>query len=42
VDVFYIQDEWGEKIEEKQKSDRLKQILLHRLTPQEEMTPKDH
>ena len=42
VDVFYIQDEWGEKIEEKQKSDRLKQILLNRLTPQEEITLKDH
>ncbi len=33
VDVFYVQDEWGEKIEEKQKTDRLKQILLNRLTP---------
>jgi [protein-PII] uridylyltransferase len=32
VDVFYVQDEWGEKIEEKQKTDRLKQILLNRLT----------
>jgi [protein-PII] uridylyltransferase len=42
VDVFYVQDEWGEKIEEKQKTDRLKQILLNRLPPQEEITLKDH
>ena len=42
VDVFYIQDEWGEKIEEKQKTDRLRQILLNRLTPQGEITSKDH
>jgi len=41
VDVFYVQDEWGEKIEQKQKTDRLKQILLNRLTPQEEIAPKD-
>ncbi|HVP76424.1 MAG TPA: ACT domain-containing protein, partial [Thermodesulfobacteriota bacterium] len=41
VDVFYVQDEWGEKIEEKQKIDRLKQILLNRLIPQEEITLKD-
>jgi [protein-PII] uridylyltransferase len=38
VDVFYVQDEWGEKIEEKQRTDRLKQILLNRLTLREEMT----
>ncbi len=42
VDVFYIQDEWGEKIEEKQKTDRLRQILLKRLTPQDGITSKDH
>lgn len=41
VDVFYVQDEWGEKIEEKPKTDRLKQILLNRLTLREEMTPQD-
>jgi [protein-PII] uridylyltransferase len=41
VDVFYVQDEWGEKIEEKQKIDRFKQILLNRLIPQEEITLKD-
>ena len=32
VDVFYIQDEWGEKIVEKDRIDRLKQTLLNRLT----------
>jgi [protein-PII] uridylyltransferase len=38
VDVFYVQDEWGEKIEGKQKIDHLKQTLLRRLTSQEEIT----
>jgi [protein-PII] uridylyltransferase len=33
VDVFYVQDEWGEKIEAKQKVDNLIQTLLSRLTP---------
>jgi [protein-PII] uridylyltransferase len=32
VDVFYVQDTWGEKIEEKQKVDHLKKILLNRMT----------
>ncbi len=32
VDVFYVQDTWGEKIEEKQKVDSLKQALLNRIT----------
>jgi [protein-PII] uridylyltransferase len=32
VDVFYIQDEWGEKIVEKPQVDHLKQVLLTRLT----------
>ncbi len=31
VDVFYVQDTWGEKIEEKQKVENLKETLLHRL-----------
>ena len=31
VDVFYVQDTWGEKIVEKQKVEHLKQTLLHRL-----------
>jgi [protein-PII] uridylyltransferase len=33
LDVFYVQDEWGEKIGEKQKVDNLRQTLFHRLTP---------
>lgn len=32
VDVFYVQDTWGEKVEEKQKVDSLKQALLNRIT----------
>ncbi len=32
VDVFYVQDAWGEKIEEKHKVENLKETLLHRLT----------
>jgi [protein-PII] uridylyltransferase len=32
VDVFYVQDTWGEKIEEKQKVENLKETLLRRLT----------
>jgi [protein-PII] uridylyltransferase len=31
VDVFYVQDEWGEKIERKEKIAQLKQLLLQRL-----------
>ena len=34
VDVFYIQDEWGEKFIEKDRIDRLKQTLLNRLQPE--------
>jgi [protein-PII] uridylyltransferase len=41
VDVFYVQDTLGEKIEGKQKTDRLKQLLLSRLTLREEMTVDD-
>lgn len=33
VDVFYVQDEWGEKIVEREKANHLKQLLLNRLTP---------
>jgi [protein-PII] uridylyltransferase len=33
VDVFYVQDEWGEKIVEPEKANHLKQLLLTRLTP---------
>jgi [protein-PII] uridylyltransferase len=32
VDVFYVQDTWGEKIEERQKVEHLKQTLFRRLT----------
>ena len=32
VDVFYVQDTLGEKVEGKQKVDHLKQTLLHHLT----------
>lgn len=32
VDVFYVQDEWGEKIVEPEKANHLKQLLLNRLT----------
>ena len=35
VDVFYVQDEWGEKIVEKQKIENLKTSLLHGLTSRE-------
>jgi [protein-PII] uridylyltransferase len=38
VDVFYIQDEWGEKIVERQKIEHLKQTLLRRLPSQGEIT----
>jgi [protein-PII] uridylyltransferase len=41
VDVFYVQDSLGEKIEGKQKTDRLKQVLLSRLTLREEVTADD-
>ncbi len=35
VDVFYVQDEWGEKIAGKQKIENLRESLSLRLTPQE-------
>jgi len=35
VDVFYVQDEWGEKIVEKQKIEHLKQTLLRRFPTRE-------
>jgi [protein-PII] uridylyltransferase len=37
VDVFYIQDEWGEKVVEKQKIEHLKQTLLRRFPTREEI-----
>jgi [protein-PII] uridylyltransferase len=39
VDVFYVQDEWGEKIKEKNRTDQLKRAILSRLTPQEDSLP---
>jgi [protein-PII] uridylyltransferase len=36
VDVFYVQDEWGEKIKEKNKTDQLKRTVLSRLTARED------
>jgi [protein-PII] uridylyltransferase len=35
VDVFYIQDEWGEKIVERNRIDQLKRTILSRLTNRE-------
>ncbi len=39
VDVFYVQDEWGEKIKEKNRTDQLKRTLLSRLAPRKETLP---
>ena len=39
VDVFYVQDEWGEKIKEKNRTDQLKRTVLSRLAPQEDNLP---
>ena len=39
VDVFYVQDEWGEKIKEKNRTDQLKRTILSRLTPREDSLP---
>ena len=39
VDVFYIQDEWGEKIKEKNMTDQLKRTVLSRLTAREDSLP---
>jgi [protein-PII] uridylyltransferase len=39
VDVFYVQDEWGEKIREKNKVDQLKKTVSHRLAPAENNQP---
>jgi [protein-PII] uridylyltransferase len=40
VDVFYVQDEWGEKIKEKNRTDQLKRTILYRLTPREDSQPQ--
>jgi [protein-PII] uridylyltransferase len=39
VDVFYVQDEWGEKISEKNRIDQLRKTVLHRLTSREGRLP---
>jgi [protein-PII] uridylyltransferase len=39
VDVFYVQDEWGEKIQEKNKVDQLKKTVSHRLASAENSQP---
>ena len=39
VDVFYVQDEWGEKITEKNKVDQLKRTVSHRLASGENRQP---
>ncbi len=39
VDVFYVQDEWGEKIKEKNKIDQLKRTVFYRLTSPEDKQP---
>jgi len=39
VDVFYVQDEWGEKIKEKNRTDQLKRTVLSRLTAREDSLP---
>jgi [protein-PII] uridylyltransferase len=39
VDVFYVQDEWGEKIREKNRTDQLKRTILSRLTPRKDSLP---
>lgn len=36
VDVFYVQDQWGEKIVERNRTDQLKRTILSRLTTREE------
>jgi [protein-PII] uridylyltransferase len=33
LDVFYVQDEWGEKIDEKNRMDQLRKTVFHCLTP---------
>jgi [protein-PII] uridylyltransferase len=39
VDVFYIQDEYGEKIKEKNKIDQLKRTVFYPLTSEEDNQP---
>jgi [protein-PII] uridylyltransferase len=39
VDVFYVQDEWGEKIKEKNMTDQLKRTVFSRLAAREDSLP---
>jgi [protein-PII] uridylyltransferase len=39
VDVFYVQDEWGEKIKEKNRTDQLKRTVFSRLGAREDSLP---
>jgi [protein-PII] uridylyltransferase len=39
VDVFYIQDEWGEKIKENNMTNQLKRTVFSRLTAREDSLP---
>jgi [protein-PII] uridylyltransferase len=39
VDVFYVQGEWGEKIEEKNRIDQLRRTVFHHLTSREYSQP---
>jgi [protein-PII] uridylyltransferase len=38
VDVFYVQDAWGEKIEEKNSVDQLKKTLSRLIFPEKNLT----
>jgi [protein-PII] uridylyltransferase len=38
-DVFYVQDEWGEKIKEKNRLEQLKKTVSHRLVSAEDSQP---
>jgi [protein-PII] uridylyltransferase len=39
VDVFYVQDEWGEKVEEKNRIDQLRRTVFYHLTSREYSQP---
>jgi len=39
VDVFYVQGEWGEKIEEKNRIDQLRRTVFYHLTSREYSQP---
>ena len=39
VDAFFAQDEWGEKVEEKNRIDQLRRTVFYRLTSEEDSQP---